>query len=1119
MIQKQSVNINFAEGLDTKTDPKQLSVGKFLTLQNSVFTQAGRLTKRNGFAKLTTLPTTTPSSYLTTLNNSLTAVGNSVYSYNNSNSTWTTKGVYTPIQLSTLPILRNSLGQVQADSAVAPNGLVCTAYTESNGATLSYKFVVADSTTGQNIVPPTLIPVSTGTVTGTPRVFLLGNYFVIVFTRLVSSTSHLSYVSVSSVSPTASSLPTNDIATAYTPSVNMSWDGTVADGSLYVAYNTTSGGQTVAVTFLSQSAAATGGAATSPNTTTGSTFIATSISVTADLTSSNLYVYVSFYNSNTQLGYMYAVGQTLNQLMAVTGDITAATAVTNLTTAAQKGTCQLFYEVVNAYGYDSSIPTNYIITVTVTPPTSGTGAGNIGASAISVRSVGLASKAFIVSGVVYYLAAYQSSATAGAGFQPTYFLINGSTSRNSAPVVVAKLAYSNGGGYITSGLPSVTVMGQQAQVAYLFKDLIEAQSPAGVESIGLVAPSVYTQTGINLGTFTFGTQNISSLEIASALQLSGGFGWSYDGYLPVEENFFLWPDSVEYSASSAAITKAGSFTTGGLVITVGSTVGLGSGMTVVDSTSPTALASGTLINQILSATTLSITKPATGTSTTDTLSFAGSISGQPTGFVSGQPVYYYQAIYSWTDNQGNEYNSAPSIPVPVTGLTSATTYIISVAVPTLRLTYKIASPIKIRLYRWSVANQVYYEVTSIIQPVLNSTTADYVTIIDPLADASIIGNNIIYTTGGVVEDVNSPASSIMTLFDTRAWKVDAEDQNLLWYSKQVIEATPVEWSDLFTYYVAPNVGTVGSTGPITALAPMDDKLIIFKQDAIYFINGTGPDNTGANSAYPNSPYFITSTVGCSNPRSVVLMQNGLMFQSDKGIWLLDRSLQSTYIGAPVEAFNGATVTSAINVPGTTQIRFALSTGQDLMYDYFYGQWGTFVGKPSVSSCVFQGNHTFLNAQGPVYQESPGTYLDGSNPVLLGFTTGPIDLQGISGYQRAYGLALTGSYASPHRLVMGISFDFGPISQQYVITPTNPTGVYDSDNVYGQTSPYGGPGAIEQWRIQFNQQQCQSFQISLQEFYDPTIGQAAGAGFTLSNMNCLVAVKKGTKPFAARNTTG
>ena len=231
------------------------------------------------------------------------------------------------------------------------------------------------------------------------------------------------------------------------------------------------------------------------------------------------------------------------------------------------------------------------------------------------------------------------------------------------------------------------------------------------------------------------------------------------------------------------------------------------------------------------------------------------------------------------------YRSSPSIPVMITttGSTSSNTII----VPTLRLTYKVENPLKIVGYRWSTAQQNYYQFTSISMPTLNSTGTNTVTIVDTLSDAEILGNNLLYTTGGVVENIGPPAFSNITLFDDRLWGVTGEDPNLLWFSKQVIESTPVEMSDLFTLYVAPTISAQGSTGPITALSTMDDKLIIFKRDAIYYINGTGPDNTGSNNQYSAS-IFITATVGCSNQKSIVFTPSGLLFQSDKGIWLLGR---------------------------------------------------------------------------------------------------------------------------------------------------------------------------------------------------------------------------------------
>lgn len=1016
---KQAASLNFSKGLDLKTDQWQVPFGNFLRLENSVFDTGGQLKKRNGYGSLTTLPDDTYS-YLTTFNNNLTALGPTIGAYNEVAKTWVPKGTIEPMKVSTMPIIRNNLNQSQADSCVSASGLVCTAYTEVNNSTSVYKYVIADSITGQNIIAPTVIPISSGLVSGSPRVFLLGNYFVIIFTNMISASAHLQYISISTANP---SLVTTaaDIAVGYGASAGLSWDGVVLSERLYVGYDTTSGGQSVKVTYLGLTQVALGQAAVAPTTFAGS--IATLMSLCTDMTVNTKLVYLSFYDSASSTGFTAAVDANLSVILAPTQIIASGT-ILNLASAAQNGSCTIFEEVSNNYSYDGAIPSHFIQKRSVTS------AGSVSAVVTSVRSVGLASKAFIMNGHIYVLTAFQSP------FQPTYFLINGSTSTSASPVIVGKLAYENGGGYDTLGLPSVSINGTAAQMAYRYKDFIQALTVAN-NTQESVTGGIYSQTGINLGSFNFTSDGIDTAEVGNNLHLSGGFLGMYDGYLPVEHDFFLWPDSVEVAGSG----------TGGVLIA---------------------------------------------------------------------QQYFYQAIYEWSDNQGNIHRSAGSIPVTVT--TTGTTSSVTVNVPTLRLTMKTANPVKVVIYRWSAAQPVYHQITSITAPLLNSTTSDSVSFVDTVADTTIQGNSIIYTNGGVVEDVNAPATNIMTLFDTRLWLVDAEDPNTLWFSKQVIEATPVEMSDVFTVYVAPNTGTTATTGPITALGPMDDKLIIFKDNAIYYINGTGPDNTGANNQY-SQPTFITSTVGCEDQASIVLMNDGLMFQSDKGIWLLNRSLSVSYIGAAVEGFNQSLVNSATNVPKTNQVRQTLDSGETLMYDYYYQQWGTFAGVPAISSTIYQSNHTYISKYGTVFQETPGVYLDGSNPVTMSFTTSWINLAGLQGYERIYYFYLLGKYYSPHKLLIQVAYDYvdTPV-QSLIINPLNFSSAIPSP--FGeQSAPFGAATNLEDWMVHLKRQKCQAFQITIDELYDPSLGVPPGAGLTLSGINMMLGVKRSSFPIRASNTVG
>ncbi len=1007
---KQSLPINFSQGLDTKTDPFQIPIGKFSQLTNSVFNKGGLLEKRNGFGSLASLPDSN-SILATTFNEDLTTIGQTLQAYSAASQTWSNKGYIQSIGVDTLPLIRNSVNQTQSDSVTASNGLVCTAYTETNGTTVSYKYAIADATTGQNIIAPTAISTADATY-GTPKVYILGNYFVIIYTNKVSSTYHLKFFTISINNPSVVTSPV-DVSTSYTPATTLNFDAAALNGSLFVAWNGAASSG-VKMAFIGA------------NLSVSSTVIvdaaheATLMSVCTDLNTQ--IVRVTYYDSVTNNGYTLAVTPQLGLLSGfpVKWINVATPAVTNVTSLASSGVVSIIFEIADTLPYDASIKSH-----TIDKTAFDESASPIGSTVSIVRSVGLASKPFIVDGVIYFLAVYSSP------YQNTCFLINISGN------IIAKIAYGNGGGYLTTGLPSASVNGDTATISYLIKDSIQAVNKNTNVPAGSQVNGIYSQTGINQSSFTFGLSQIPTAEIGSNLNISGGITWAYDGYAAVEQGFFLYPDSVEVTTATGS----------------------------------------------------------------------GSIAAS---------TYFYQVTYEWSDNQGNIFRSAPSIPVSIVTTTASSTN--TIHVPTLRLTYKTANPVKIVVYRWSTAQQSYYQVTSISTPTLNDTSVDAVTITDTFSDATILGNNLLYTTGGVVENIAPPASSSVTLFDDRLWLIDAEDKNLLWYSKQVIESTPVEMSDLLTVYVAPTLSAQGSTGDMKCLAAMDDKLIIFKKNAIYYINGTGPDNTGANNHY-SQPIFITSTVGCSNQSSIVFIPSGLMFQSDKGIWLLGRDLSTQYIGASVEQFNTDLVKSALNIPGTNQVRFTLDSGTTLMYDYFFNQWGTFTDVPAISSTLYQDMHTYIDSRGRVFQETPGVYLDGSQPVLISFTTGWINFAGLRGYERIYSFSFLGTYHSPHKLAIGVGYDYGSVYHQSIYSPDNFSPVYGGLSLYGGPSTYGGPSNIESFEVHAKRQKCLSFQVSVQEIYDPSFGVQAGAGLSLSGMNFEVSLKKQWAPTPGKNSIG
>lgn len=994
-LQKQPVQMNFGGGLDTKTDPAQVQLGKFLSLENVVFNQ-GRLQKRNGFARLTALPDTN-STTLTTLNGNLLATGTQLRAYSEDSQEWLAQGLVQPVDLSVKALVRTAVSQSQADCASA-NGLTCTAYTESS--TLYYQ--ITDTSTGQII----LDRLAVGSTAVNGRVFALSQYFIITFMQTVTATATLRYIAIPLSDPT-SPIAVADISTNVA-SITTGYDGVVASDTLYLAWGGSS--TTFKMAFLNNRLQVSTEASYSSST-------ADVVAVAADTTGSTPVIWAAFYQTSTTTAKVVARDSTLSMGILAATTVLSTGTVPCMTMTAKNGTATLSWQVENTVSALNSTRQDYVMQRTIDT------AGTLGTATTLLRGVGLASKAFLNNGDGYVLLAYNGS------YQPTYFLSDYSGN------VVMKLAYSNGAGYVAGQLlPSVTSNGSTFSVVYLLKTLLSSVN----KSVGAQAVAgIYSQTGVNLATFTINDRGQASVEAANSLQLTGGITWQYDGKKPVELGFHVYPEDIKVT---------------------------------------TATGSGNLTAQ----------------------------------------TYYYSFCYEWTDGTGKLHRSAPSVPVSIVTTTASSTNTINVA--TLRQTYKTgANAVRIVGYRWSTAYQNFYQFTSISSPTLNDTSVDYVTFTDTLADSSIIGNNLLYTTGGVLENIAPPAAVAVTVWKNRVWLLTAEDRNLCWYSKPIIQGVPVEFTDLQTLYVAPSTSTQGTAGESTALAPLDDKLIIFKEGSAYYVSGTGPDVTGANNDFSDA-IFITSAVGCSNSPSIVNMPSGLMFQSKKGIWLLGRDLSTSYIGADVETFNSSEVNGSVSIPSQNQVRFSLDSGAVLMYDYYYQQWCSFTNIPAISSCLYQNAHTILNSRGIVQQEG-AAYLDESRPVLIKFTTAWVKLTGLQGYQRAYFMYLLGTYSAAHRLNVSVAYDYDDSAiQTTLLLPLNADDTWGSDPLWGGSALWGGGSNVEQYRLFFERQRCQAVQITLQEVYDSSDGNA-GAGIALSSLNFVIGAKKGYPTLPAAQSKG
>lgn len=475
--------------------------------------------------------------------------------------------------------------------------------------------------------------------------------------------------------------------------------------------------------------------------------------------------------------------------------------------------------------------------------------------------------------------------------------------------------------------------------------------------------------------------------------------------------------------------------------------------------------------------------------------------------------YGYVCLYRWTDNLGQIQYSTDSVPLLVTVL--ATNHV-TLTIPTLRLTAKQSSRqnVSIEIYRTEADGTEYHLITSTIAPLENRTDQDTVVFVDTAGDQDIESNALLYTFGGVLSNVSPPACSLIALFGGRVFLSGLEDQNLIQYSKNKFESDnantiPVEFAEELT------VGVDARGGAITALAVLDSNLIIFKESAIFVLNGDGPDDTGTNGSF-NGPTLVTSDVGCPVPNSISVYPNGIIFKSASGIYSLDRSLQVSYIGARVERYNDHTITSATLNASSNQIIFTTSQTECLVYDYYFDVWFVWTGLAAQDSDISDGQLCLLRPSGKVYRQNSALYTDGSQPIQMSITTPNLNLADLCGASRVFRCYLLGTNKGPHSLMVRVARDMSPIyTEQSTFEASSGIAVWGGESTWGAGDVWGGAYTPYEFRIDMKYQRCTSIRLEISEVQTAPYNQ----GFSLSAMVFEYGIQPGADRVRATRVIG
>ena len=444
------------------------------------------------------------------------------------------------------------------------------------------------------------------------------------------------------------------------------------------------------------------------------------------------------------------------------------------------------------------------------------------------------------------------------------------------------------------------------------------------------------------------------------------------------------------------------------------------------------------------------------------------------GSLTSAKTYGYQIVWRRTDAQGNVWRSPPSIAKSQLMGASDTKCTLTWLACNLESFDNVNYVSTAEIYRTEGDGTVYYLVHS--QP--NAPYGQTLTYADIISDAVLAAGEMLYTTGGVLENYAGPPSLALEVYQDRLWAINAEDPSEVWFTQQTRPGLGLSWYPDFKVRV--------DGAQFIGLAKMDDKLLLFEQNKIYSISGEGPTPTGTGG-YPD-PQLVTSAAGALSARAITIIPDGLLFQSTHGIFCLSRGLVLDYRGDMIERYNGLTVVDALERPEMNQVRFVCTGGTELVYDWHHKLWYVWLSTIVAAGAVNVAGTLYRSTvAGLAYYENEAVLVDGVDIYSMKIGTSWMQVGGVQGFQRIWAIQVTGEWRGDHSLMAYLYYDFE-------------AGLSDLLSIPAPTA-----GAPYRPELRPARQKCSSLRVVLSD--SPGTGLLRDS-FTISGISLVVGVKKG-----------
>jgi hypothetical protein len=465
-------------------------------------------------------------------------------------------------------------------------------------------------------------------------------------------------------------------------------------------------------------------------------------------------------------------------------------------------------------------------------------------------------------------------------------------------------------------------------------------------------------------------------------------------------------------------------------------------------------------------------------------------------------TYLYRAIWEFYDSEGRVYRSPVSEAVRV--ITEAAEDTVSFT-PIPPNSFALAShyantnlKVQLKLYRTLASGTNYFHVASSEMLLLGSLSMSAVTDTTPdtAIETTAQGYPLLYTEGSVFENSVPHAMLHITSHQNRVFGISQELSNQIWFSKQREVGVGLEFSELLTIAIA-------AEEKLTALASLNNTLVVFSKSGIWALAGEGPNNTGEGVF--SAPQLISNRVGCVDWRSVAEFPGGILFNSLKGWHILDGGLNVTYVGNAVQDRENGTTLQVSTDYSASWIHVLDDTGV-LIFNYETGRWFTTDTDQTVYGLIADGT---ANDKGGVWYAHEGMVVrphetaytevnsaSEATDYFMTIKTPWLKPGGAAGFQRLYSIEILGEFKSNHSLQVNVYYDYNDTTpaetKTLAITSSNST-------------PY-------LFRFQPAKQKCTSIRFDIIE----ASTSGTKESFTISGLRANIGIKDKTPVPSSRN---